>query len=53
MKISYMKVWPKKYGSPFCKGGIKKNFSFFMKYKFSKGPQIYPWEMPKKLPKLM
>lgn len=52
MKISYMKVWPKKHGSPFTRGGVRANFKFFYKQKFTSGSQIYPWRMPKKLPKL-
>ncbi len=26
MKITYMKVWPRKYGSPFTRGTISENF---------------------------
>ena len=52
MKITYMKVWPKKYGSPFTRGDIKSNVMFFFKYNFSTGNTLYPWSMPKKLPKL-
>ena len=53
MKISYMKVWPKKYGSPFDRGGQKANLKFFFRYDFSRGSYLYPWSMPKKLPKLV
>jgi hypothetical protein len=54
MKIPYMKVWPKKYGSPFTKGGISNNWAnFISQSKFSnQGQYLYPWEMPKKMPKL-
>jgi palmitoyltransferase len=53
MKISYMKVWPKKYGSPFDRGGSKANLKFFFRFDFTKGNYLYPWSMPKKLPKLV
>jgi hypothetical protein len=52
MKISYMKVWPKKHGSPFDRGGNMENLRFFAKYDFGKSPYLYPWTMPKKLPRL-
>jgi len=53
MKISYMKVWPKKHGSPFDRGGLRANIKFFLRYDFTKGHQVYPWTMPRKLPKLV
>lgn len=52
MKITYMKVWPKKYGSPFDRGSKAENLRFFFNYDFSKSPFLYPWSMPKRLPKL-
>ena len=51
MKISYMKVWPKRHGSPFDRGDWKTNFRFFLTHKFSRGKNLYPWVMPRKLPK--
>ncbi len=47
-----MKVWPKRYGSPFDQGGYKYNMRFYFKYNFTKGKQPYHWKMPRKLPKL-
>lgn len=52
MKISYMKVWPKKHGSPFDRGGKIENLRFFLSVDFTKSPFLYPWKIPKKLPNL-
>ncbi|CDW81358.1 dhhc zinc finger domain containing protein [Stylonychia lemnae] len=52
MKISYMKVWPKRYGSPFSKNSLKANLRLYFCHKFAKSKQIYQWHMPNKLPKL-
>ena len=35
MRITYLKVWPKKYGSPFSKG-FKGNWKMFLTYNFRK-----------------
>ena len=48
-KISYMRVWPRKYGSPF-NWGIKKNLRLYF-WKNSKSNFIN-WKMPKKLPSI-
>jgi hypothetical protein len=36
MKVSYMKVWPKKYGSPFSRGSKRENFKLFCFTKWDK-----------------
>jgi hypothetical protein len=51
MRITYLKVWPKRYGSPFSKGVIG-NLKMFFGYNFRNKTQCYPWKMPKTLPKL-
>jgi hypothetical protein len=53
MKISYMKVWPRRYGSPFSLGSRKANLRLFCLKSFSLGTYIYKWSMPSKLPKLI
>ena len=35
MRITYMKVWPKKYGSPFSKG-VRNNWKMFFSYNYRK-----------------
>ena len=52
MRITYLKVWPKKYGSPFSEGSPGANLRQFFCYPFSKRLRIYPWKMPKTLPKI-
>ena len=52
-RITYLKVWPAKYGSPFTFGSARKNLQHFFCYPFASKLRIYPWQMPKKLPKLM
>jgi len=53
MRVTYMKVWPKKYGSPFTHGSASKNLNQFFCYPFSSQEYIYQWRMPTKLPKLL
>ena len=48
MKISYMKVWPRRYGSPFFKSH-RENLELYFCYKKS-AKEFYQWEMPKSLP---
>lgn len=36
MRITYLKVWPKKLGSPFTKGSRFSNFRFFCCFNFRK-----------------
>lgn len=45
--ISYLNVWPKKYGSPFNKG-LKQNIKMY--FCTHPGSKIHIWKMPKKLP---
>lgn len=52
MRITYLKVWPKKYGSPFSEGSAIENYRQFFFYPFAKSLKIRNWQMPKKLPKL-
>jgi hypothetical protein len=40
MRITYLKIWPKKYGSPFSKG-TKENLKMFFTYNFRKNEQCY------------
>jgi hypothetical protein len=47
-----MKVWPKRYGSPFSKKSLKENLKLFCCYNYTKSKQIFSWHMPNKLPKL-
>merc|ERR1712147_116484 len=51
MKITYMRVWPRKLGSPFS-NGWKQNLRMFCCYNFRKEEKCHQWKMPKKLPKL-
>lgn len=53
MRITYLKVWPRKFGSPFCEGDTIANYRQFFCYPFAKSLKIYPWQMPKKLPKML
>ena len=50
MKITYMKVWPRKYGSPFSQGSFIDNFKDY----FSPINQYsaIQWKMPSSLPKI-
>jgi len=52
MKISYTKVWPRKYGSPFSRGNSAKNCCQFFRLSLRKQRDIHQWTMPTKLPKL-
>jgi len=52
MRVTYMKVWPKKLGSPFSRGTAFQNLKQFFCYPFASKKHIYPWRMPTKLPKL-
>lgn len=45
MRITYLKVWPKKYGSPFSHG-LKGNLQMFFCYNFRKTEQCHQWVMP-------
>mmetsp|Transcript_30715 Transcript_30715/g.47097 ORF Transcript_30715/g.47097 Transcript_30715/m.47097 type:complete len:98 (-) Transcript_30715:67-360(-) len=40
-RITYMQVWPKKYGSPFNQGGVRANLQMFFCYNFRKPKQCY------------
>ena len=51
MRITYMKIWPRKYGSPFSEGCCK-NMRLFCCYNFRSKKQCYLWKIPKTLPKL-
>jgi hypothetical protein len=48
-KISYMKVWPKKYGSPFTKGRLKNLRMYF----FNSRNLMHQWKMPTKFPQTL
>lgn len=48
-KISYMRLWPRKYGSPFDRGSIQNLKLYFWEKSKSK---IIIWKMPKKLPSI-
>ena len=52
MRITYLKVWPKKYGSPFSRG-LAKNLKLFCCFNFRRSKQCFQWQMPSKLPKLI
>ena len=52
MRITYLKVWPRKYGSPFTLGSPSQNLRQFFCYPFTKRLTIYPWKMPKRFPKI-
>ena len=51
MRITYLKVWPRKYGSPFSKG-LLGNLKLFFSYNYRRKDKCYQWQMPQKLPKL-
>jgi len=51
MNVTYMKVWPKRYGSPFTKGK-KENMKLYCFFPWARSLYIYPWKMPKKMPAL-
>jgi hypothetical protein len=48
--ISYMELWPMKYGSPFNKG-LKENFRLYFWYSL-KSHEVIDWKFPHKLPTL-
>lgn len=48
--ISYINVWPKKYGSPFNMG-VLSNLKFYFLYPLKKN-EVMEWDMPKFLPSL-
>ena len=50
MKITYMKVWPKKYGSPFRNKTRYLDFMYY--FKPSNGAHAHTWRMPRTLPAL-
>ena len=50
MKITYLKVWPKKYGSPFKRKSPLSNMRLMLQPRQSK--LAVQWEMPKSLPRL-
>jgi len=52
MKITYLKVWPKKFGSPFSLGSSWSNLRQFFFYDFTRRTSIYEWKMPAKFPKM-
>jgi hypothetical protein len=51
MKITYLKVWPKKYGSPFKMDSNVQNVLLMLKLRQSKF--AIQWEMPRSFPKLL
>ena len=52
MRITYLKVWPRKFGSPFTEGSTMANLRQFFFFPFAKTLKIHEWKMPKKLPNL-
>ncbi len=48
-KISYLKVWPKKYGSPFSKPSKWENIKIY----FTKMEGKRKWKMPSKFPDIV
>jgi len=52
MKITYLKVWPKKFGSPFSLGSSSANLRQFFFHDFTRKTTIHPWKMPSKFPKM-
>jgi hypothetical protein len=50
MRITYLKVWPRKYGSPFSAGTKMENFHEF--FKIRRSLMAYQWRMPTRLPTL-
>ena len=51
MRITYLKVWPKKHGSPFNKGWLA-NVKLFIKINGRSNEDCHHWHMPTKLPAL-
>lgn len=51
MRITYLKIWPKKFGSPFSKG-TKGNLKMYCCFNFRRQKACHPWKMPKTLPKI-
>lgn len=49
-KVTYMKVYPKKLGSPFSLGSRKANLKLFFFGKFHRTTHAYRWTYPKTLP---
>lgn len=47
-KISYLKLWPRKLGSPF-NVGIRKNLKYYFTNEL-KGDNYFVWRMPKSRP---
>ena len=50
MRITYLKVWPRKFGSPFSEGSAFANLRQFFCFPFARRLRIYPWKMPSKFP---
>ena len=42
-RITYLKVWPAKYGSPFSAGSASANLRQFFCFPFASRLRIYPW----------
>lgn len=51
MRITYLKIWPKRYGSPFSQG-VRSNLRMYCCFNFRRQKVCYQWRMPKTLPKL-
>lgn len=51
-RISYLKVWPRKLGSPFTQGSFMANYRQFFCFPYEKRLMIHQWEMPRTLPAL-
>lgn len=51
MRITYLKIWPKRYGSPFSQG-VRHNLRMYCCYNFRRKKVCHQWRMPKTLPKL-
>jgi hypothetical protein len=49
-KISYIRIWPRKYGSPFDRG-LKENIKLYFKEKVQ--GRFLTWKMPTKLPTIL
>jgi hypothetical protein len=49
-KISYIRIWPRKYGSPFDRG-LKENIKLYFKEKVQ--GRFLTWKMPTKLPTII
>lgn len=53
MNITYLKVWPRKYGSPFSSGSYLNNIKIFLNTRpFWFRQRHTKWQMPNKLPRL-